>query len=715
MPDIRELGRLVKAKYPGSYDSLDDAELGRRVKAKYPGAYDQFVDTPTEPLGVLGNLKVGGQRFLRGVGDTAQAAGELVTSTLSGDFRPAKELGELAYRNALPFLAGGAAGGSGYSALSAAQAAPIAEVNAQRQARREAGPDAEYWKRSREDVARLNALAAQDPSMKGKLLRGGVKVGGDVLLAGLLGGTSVPGMMASGAVMSLNEPENLIPNVALGALGGASARAIPRGVGKGAAEILDAEATAAARGTQMVLPGMEGMVEASVAKAAARQPWQDVVLSYYRANLLTNPAGRASDLGSTIINQFADAATRPIAAAVDFIVSKGTGARSITGPSLRGTAEAFGSLGQGLKDAGRVLKTGAQALESGAEGAYGSEMLSGLGKAVDAPINGVFRMLGALDAPFRRFGYARNLYDRARVAAINEGKRGAELSPRIRELLDDHAIIRAAVRDGEAAVLSEPNKISSWLASQTHASPNARLAIGLVQPFMRIPLNAVLKAADFSGLGGVKAMYKIARGVGRKATGQRFFRDLEEQRVFSQNVASGSFAPAAFLLGMELEDRGKLDGYYFTGKRDFPAAGRTPTSINIGGDSYDINRLGGFIAAPMLVGATYNRLRKQNASKADALLRSFSGLVQTAPSLGYYGAPAKLGRLLTSDEPGNVLLQEAGSTAAGFIPASGAAGYAAKAIDSGQKRQEQGFLGPIMSRVPGLRQRLPLKEGRRRK
>ena len=54
MPDIRELGRLVKAKYPGSYDSLDDAELGRRVKAKYPGAYDQFVDTPTEPLGVLG-------------------------------------------------------------------------------------------------------------------------------------------------------------------------------------------------------------------------------------------------------------------------------------------------------------------------------------------------------------------------------------------------------------------------------------------------------------------------------------------------------------------------------------------------------------------------------------------------------------------------------------------------------------------------------------
>jgi len=412
-------------------------------------------------------------------------------------------------------------------------------------------------------------------------------------------------------------------------------------------------------------------VQQALFDAAANSKWQDTVLAYYRANLLTNPVGRASDLGGTIINQFADAAARPIAAAVDTIVSKLTGARSITGPSLRGTGRAFGSLGQGLKEAGQVLKTGRQAIESGAGSAYSGEIRSGLGKAVDVPVNGVFRVLGALDAPFRRFGFARNLYDRAKVAAINEGKRNPELVPRIRELLDDPNIIRAAIADGERAVLSEPNKISSWLASQTHASPNARLAIGLVQPFMRIPLNAVLKAADFSGLGGVKAMYKIARGVGRKATGQRFFRDLEDQRVFSQNVAAGSFAPAAFILGMELEERGKMNGYFYTSKKDYPN-GKTPTSVNIGGQNYDINRLGGFIAAPLFVGATYNRLRKQNVDKADALLRSFSGLVQTAPALGYYGVPAKAGRILTSEQPGGEVLKEAGGTASGFIPASGA-------------------------------------------
>src|SRR5262249_4658049 len=98
---------------------------------------------------------------------------------------------------------------------------------------------------------------------------------------------------------------------------------------------------------------------------------------------------------------------------------------------------------------------------------------------------------------------------------------------------------------------------------------------------------------------------------------------------------------------------------------------------------------------------------------ANALLRSFSGLVQTAPALGYFGVPAKVGRLLTADQPGDVILQEAGSTASGFIPASGAMGFAAKAIDTEQKRQPEGFLGPIQNRIPGLRSRLPVKEARR--
>lgn len=44
MPDIRELGRRVKAKYPNAYKDLSDEEVGRRVKAKYPREYADFAD-----------------------------------------------------------------------------------------------------------------------------------------------------------------------------------------------------------------------------------------------------------------------------------------------------------------------------------------------------------------------------------------------------------------------------------------------------------------------------------------------------------------------------------------------------------------------------------------------------------------------------------------------------------------------------------------------
>lgn len=56
MPNIDELGRKVKAKYPGQYDDLDDAEVGVRVKSKFPGAYDDFTDSRSNRQGFAGGL-----------------------------------------------------------------------------------------------------------------------------------------------------------------------------------------------------------------------------------------------------------------------------------------------------------------------------------------------------------------------------------------------------------------------------------------------------------------------------------------------------------------------------------------------------------------------------------------------------------------------------------------------------------------------------------
>jgi hypothetical protein len=60
MPTLQELGQLVKRKYPGAYDALDDRELARAVQAKYPGSYDDYKDAPTiaEQASAAGGLKV---------------------------------------------------------------------------------------------------------------------------------------------------------------------------------------------------------------------------------------------------------------------------------------------------------------------------------------------------------------------------------------------------------------------------------------------------------------------------------------------------------------------------------------------------------------------------------------------------------------------------------------------------------------------------------
>lgn len=45
MPEtVTDLGKKVKAKYPGQYDDLSDIEVGQKVKSKYPKDYGDFAD-----------------------------------------------------------------------------------------------------------------------------------------------------------------------------------------------------------------------------------------------------------------------------------------------------------------------------------------------------------------------------------------------------------------------------------------------------------------------------------------------------------------------------------------------------------------------------------------------------------------------------------------------------------------------------------------------
>lgn len=56
-PDLKELGKRVKAAFPAAYDDLEDAELGRRVVAKYPAIYEGVPNNPSDFAARLNALR----------------------------------------------------------------------------------------------------------------------------------------------------------------------------------------------------------------------------------------------------------------------------------------------------------------------------------------------------------------------------------------------------------------------------------------------------------------------------------------------------------------------------------------------------------------------------------------------------------------------------------------------------------------------------------
>src|SRR5262245_56846052 len=167
MPDVAELGRRVKAKYP-QYANIDDAELGRRIKAKYP-QYSAFTDIPAQQPGHsdVKNLGLGTEQTTYGqIVPDALSGLEALGSVFTGDIGPAKEIGELALRGAGQLLLGG---NPSYAALSQKNREAMARISASRQARRQGDPIYGAVERAYQEV---EAEAAKDPSRRGRILRG---------------------------------------------------------------------------------------------------------------------------------------------------------------------------------------------------------------------------------------------------------------------------------------------------------------------------------------------------------------------------------------------------------------------------------------------------------------------------------------------------------------------------------------------------------------
>jgi hypothetical protein len=106
-----QLAQLVREKYPGVYDDLDDAALEQAVRSKYPGVYDDLAEPKAEhpharlarvvgenlPAvgGAIGGMlgAVGGPVVAAGTAGLGGAAGRLAQRAVAGDVN---DVGEMA-------------------------------------------------------------------------------------------------------------------------------------------------------------------------------------------------------------------------------------------------------------------------------------------------------------------------------------------------------------------------------------------------------------------------------------------------------------------------------------------------------------------------------------------------------------------------------------------------------------------------------------------
>jgi len=257
MPDVAELGRRVKAKYP-QYSGIDDAELGRRIKAKYP-QYSAFTDIPPpqQPEGAVSSFQTG-------------LAGPLLRNVLNtaADIynRPGETL-ERAGRAGLEFLSAFDPAGNAYQPTVASQEPRLQELRARAAA-------------ERPETLRLMERGLQEYEARPRT-RGGRIAG---VTGSILGEVAFP-----------TAPETAVGNIIAAPFAGAAVST----AGKFVAPILRR-----IRGAKGAAAEVEAAIPETIPAAAAKAP---APVESAAAKATTEGTGPAATQGASTVTQPVDA------------------------------------------------------------------------------------------------------------------------------------------------------------------------------------------------------------------------------------------------------------------------------------------------------------------------------------------------------------------------------------------------------------------------
>lgn len=417
-------------------------------------------------------------------------------------------------------------------------------------------------------------------------------------------------------------------------------------------------------------------------RALVPSRWWEKLSTVWKAGLLTGLKTTGLNLFANASHAATEIAKDVPAAGADMLLSLLTGKRTTT-VTLKG-------LPQGTEEGARkgwdYLRTGFDERDIAAK--LDQKQVNFKSKAVQAYVDGVFRLMGATDQPFYYGALKRSLYNQAAAQAKNQGLKGAERTKLIDELVTNptEEMSAYALADAETAVFQNYTKLGE-LGSRLQRIPG----LAFIIPFARTPSAVAMQVVNYSPAGAVLEAVKQAS------------RKQLDQRTLAQAIGRSAVGTSVLYLGSELleADVLSLDTPKTERERElWKLEGRKANSVKIGDEWRSVQTLGP--AGPvLLMGGHFKNALQSKGSHTEAMIEAAFGTLRSFTEQTFLKGVNSV--LEAISDPQRNAEFAASNFVSSFIPTIIA--DIARATDPKERRVES-VLERVMSRLPILRQQL---------
>lgn len=332
-------------------------------------------------------------------------------------------------------------------------------------------------------------------------------------------------------------------------------------------------------------------------------------------------------------------------------------------------------------------------------------------------VDGAFGILEAADRPFYRLALNSSLYMQAKVLAVKEGARGAEIATRSAYWMAHPTaeMMARAVDDASFATFKDSNvltrlaqsaKRSVAQAAETKVDPGAsryeQATQAATQKGGQVASYLLETNVPFTGVPSSVA----AKSVGLSPVGLLSLVTASSQAQAARTIATAGVGSSLMAAGFALARDGKVSGAAPSSpaeRAQWDAEGRTPFSVRVDDVWVDLRPLAP-VAAPLFIGAALAQQREERP-EATTGEQASAGVVAVGRLMTQQSYLQNVRTLIDAlqDE------RKAGSVLASQIPIPAALGQIARATDP-VVRETQSPLDRLRARLPIVSRTLPARQ-----